>query len=119
MAKIHSIITYNLCGRKDVWEVIDKVPSGWILWNIGANAPEGYVPIVYPLDDFNIDLTRLKVIKSDYAEKIMKAASYAATPEEAEKLISEFQNKADLTEIDRHIYDTVSEAYEAMKNLWE
>lgn len=49
----------------------------------------------------------------------MKAASYAATPEEAEELISEFQNKADLTEIDRHMYDTVSEAYEAMKNLWE
>ncbi len=49
----------------------------------------------------------------------MKAASYAATPKEAEELISEFQNKANLTEIDRQMYDTISEAYEAMKNLWD
>lgn len=27
------------------YEVVDKVPPGYMVWNIGSNGPDGYIPL--------------------------------------------------------------------------
>jgi len=38
-------ITVEKFGRKDVFEVVDKIPAGYVVWNIGDNMVDGYLPI--------------------------------------------------------------------------
>lgn len=64
------------------FEISDYVPLGYQIWNIGAhNTKPGYVPICrlssrQPYAGAcNVDVDRLKAIKSSHYEIIMKAAS--------------------------------------------
>ena len=34
----------------DVFEIVDTVPLGYSIWNIGHNMPDGYLPFWMPLD---------------------------------------------------------------------
>ena len=58
-----------LCERKDVFEIVEKIPAGFFVWNIGDNIGlDEYIPIckdLYPEDkeNFEIDTTSLKAIK--------------------------------------------------------
>ena len=69
----------NKWGRTDVYEVVDSVPAGFMVWNIGEYAPAGYVPLVelLPGEDWqhNVNMDTLKAIKSDHAREILRAAS--------------------------------------------
>ena len=38
--KIH----HTALGVCDTYEVVTEPPLGYIIWNIGDNAPEGYLP---------------------------------------------------------------------------
>ena len=39
--KIHHTTALGVC---DTYEVVTEPPLGYIIWNIGDNAPEGYLP---------------------------------------------------------------------------
>ena len=72
----------NLCEKKDVFDIVEKIPNGFYVWNIGENmGTDEYIPIcedLHPEDkeNFEIDSTTLKAIKLPINE--VKALRQAA-----------------------------------------
>lgn len=66
------------------YEIVNKIPSGYFVWNIGDNmGSDDYIPLCELLnssdnDGFQIDKSTLKAIKLDTNDVISlrKAASY-------------------------------------------
>ena len=62
------------------FELVDSVPFGYIIWNIGKNMVDGYLPICRLSDrqpfpgGRSIDTSTLKAIKVDGAQTILAAA---------------------------------------------
>ena len=87
----------DLCERKDVFEIVEKVPANFFVWNIGDNMGlDEYIPIckdLHPEDkeNFEIDTISLKAIKLPINEvkTLRQAASWGvnskATAEKALK----------------------------------
>ena len=87
----------DLCERKDVFEIVEKIPDGFFVWNIGDNMGlDEYIPICKDLhpedkDNFEIDTASLKAIKLPINEvkALRQAASWGvnskATAEKALK----------------------------------
>ena len=75
------------------YELVDEVPLGYEVWNIGANMAPGYLPFcrlcaTQPFEGGrNIEPDTLKAIRVDGAEKILKATHYAKTPWEMERYV--------------------------------
>lgn len=72
----------SLSGRTDRYEIVDAIPRGYEIWNIGvANSPEGFLPLCrlsdrQPFDGgCAIDVESLKAIPccKESAETIFKA----------------------------------------------
>lgn len=65
--KIHTEST--LCERKDVFEIVEKIPANYFVWNIGENmGSDEYIPLCkylkpYDRESYDIDVTSLKAIK--------------------------------------------------------
>ena len=61
----------------NVYEVVDYIPLGYEVWNIGRHAPPGYVPLCLlsarqPFDGArNIDVGTLKALPIKIAEKLL------------------------------------------------
>ena len=59
----------NLCERQDVFEIVDKIPSGFFVWNICENmGTDEYIPLAQDLrpgdkENFEINLHTLKAIR--------------------------------------------------------
>ena len=77
-------ITSTAFGITDVFEIVEKIPSGFYVWNIGDNMKhDDYIPLacdLFPDDknDYTIDRDNLKAIHLT-PEKVMRlrrAASY-------------------------------------------
>ena len=73
----------DLCERKDVFEIVEKIPAGFFVWNIGDNmGHDEYIPIckdLHPEDkeNFEIDTTSLKAIKLPINEvKALREAAH-------------------------------------------
>lgn len=64
-----------------VYEIVDEVPLGYMIWNIGENAPDGYLPFCrlsrhQPFEGGrNIETDTLKAMKVDGAREILAAVS--------------------------------------------
>lgn len=79
------------------FEVVDSVPSGYMIWNIGKNMVDGYLPLcrLSACQPFpggrNIEVDTLKAIKCDGAQIILAAAGYGPkTVSEMEKHIEKY-----------------------------
>lgn len=65
--------------EKHTFELIDHVPLGYSIWNIGKNMPDGYLPFcrLKAIQPFNwcreIELDTLKAMKVDKAQVILAA----------------------------------------------
>ena len=93
--KIYS--TSTLCEKTDIFEIVEKIPVGFFVWNIGENmGTHEYIPVcedLHPEDkeDFEIDTTSLKAIRLsiDEVKALRQAASWGvnskATAEKALK----------------------------------
>ena len=87
----------DLCERKDVFEIVEKIPDGFFVWNIGENmGDDEYIPICEDLhpedkDNYEINPNTLKAIKlsAEEVKALRKAASWGvysmATAEKALK----------------------------------
>ena len=51
------------------FEVVEKMPKDYVIWNIGDNMVDGYLPICL-CDGFNVTVSSLKAIKIDDAEEL-------------------------------------------------
>lgn len=77
-------ITVNgpLPSVSHTFELVESVPRGYLIWNIGKNMADGYLPLcrlcaVQPFrGGRNIEGDTLKAIKCEGAQVILKAAGY-------------------------------------------
>ena len=59
----------ELCERGDIFEIVEKIPAGFFVWNIGDNMGlDEYIPICEDLhpedkDSYEINASTLKAIK--------------------------------------------------------
>lgn len=92
--------TSSLCERTDIFEIVEKIPPHFFIWNIGENmGTHEYIPIcedLHPEDkeDYQIDLSTLKAVKVTPEEwkKLYKAASLSVgNLAQAEKTRLHFQ----------------------------
>lgn len=62
-------ITSEVLGKTDVYKIVEKIPFGFYVWNIGKNmGSDEYIPLcqdLYPeiKDDYSINPDTLKAIK--------------------------------------------------------
>lgn len=73
----------DLNERNDIFEVVDKIPSGFFVWNIGENmGTDEYIPICEDLhpedkDNYEINTSTLKAIKLSHEEvEILREAAH-------------------------------------------
>lgn len=61
--------TSNLCERQDVFEIVDKIPGNFYIWNIGENmGSDEWIPLAQDLkpgdkENFEINPDTLKAIR--------------------------------------------------------
>lgn len=81
--KIHHTTALGVC---DTYEVVTEPPLGYIIWNIGDNAPEGYLPFcrlkfMQPFEGGReIESDTLKAMKCDGAREILAAIEARTQP---------------------------------------
>lgn len=90
--------TQTIEHHGNVFEVVDCVPRGYLIWNIGSNMLEGYLPLCRYINSdssFRIDGNNLKAIKCEGAQVVLKAvgAGYE-TIEDMRQCIEENANAA-------------------------
>ena len=92
--KIYS--TSSLCGKNNIFEIVEKIPAGFFVWNIGENmGTHEYIPVCEDLhpedkDNYEINTATLKAVKvtPDEWEKLNKAATWGVgNLKQAEKAI--------------------------------
>lgn len=78
--KIYSMS--ELCEKIDIFEIVDKIPSGFFVWNIGENMwSDEYIPLAQDLkpgdkENFEINPYTLKAIKLSVEDvKLLRAAA--------------------------------------------
>ncbi len=59
----------KITDEKHEFEVVEKFPTGYVIWNIGDNMISGYLPICL-CEDFDVILPSLKAIKIDDASEL-------------------------------------------------
>lgn len=75
----------TMVHRGDIYEVVETYPLGYEIWNIGDNAPDGYIPfcrlkLVQPFEGAReIERDTLKLMKCAGARAIMSAARCGLT----------------------------------------
>lgn len=83
----------NLCERKDVFEIVERVAEGFVIWNIGENmGTDEYIPFAmrlsYNKDNDNyhcINTNNLKAIKLPVEEvKLLREAAHNGITSKAE-----------------------------------
>lgn len=74
--------TSNLCERQDVFEIVDKIPGNFYIWNIGENmGTNEYIPLAQDLkpgdkENFEINPETLKAIRLNPEEvQILRKAA--------------------------------------------
>lgn len=89
----------KITSGDDTFELVDFVPFGYEIWNIGRNMIDGYVPLcrISAIQPFpggrNIEVNTLKAIKADGAQVILAAIGYGPkTVAEMEKHIYRYRN---------------------------
>ena len=87
----------DLCERIDIFEIVEKIPAGFFVWNIGENMGSNeYIPLAQDLhpedkENYEINTSTLKAIKLSQEEvnALRQAASWGvnskATAEKALK----------------------------------
>ena len=85
MVKIENNKIYSsssLCEKTNIFEIVEKIPSNYFIWNIGENmGTDEYIPICEDLhpedkDNYEINTSTLKAIRLrlEYVEALREAA---------------------------------------------
>ena len=88
-------------GVSHTFELVDRVPLGYSIWNIGENMADGYLPLcrlaaVQPFPGGrSIEVDTLKAIKCEGAQEILAAAGWGPeTLDEMERYIKKNEKEA-------------------------
>lgn len=81
------------------FQIVDKVPLGFQIWNIGRNMPDGYLPFCrlafrQPFDGAReVEVETLKALPTPYAQEILAAVGSAGnTLKELEEYLRRHMN---------------------------
>lgn len=77
------------------FKIVDKIPSGYVIWNIGKNMIDGYLHIcqVGGYDGCSVNTETLKAIKSEGAQIILSVTTNGQnTPKSMERYIKRYAN---------------------------
>ena len=72
----------TITSGKDIFEIVEEVPCGYRIWNIGKNMIDGYLPFCrlssqQPFTGgMSIEADTLKAMKVDEAQTILNAIGY-------------------------------------------
>ena len=86
----------DLCERIDIFDIVEKIPAGFFVWNIGENMGSNeYIPLAQDLhpedkENFEINTNTLKAIKLSVEEvnALRQAASWGVNNKDtAEKAL--------------------------------
>lgn len=113
----NTVTTFEGTLPSRTYEIVDSIPHGFFVWNIGSHAPDGFVPLCENAGTgkYGINPDTLKAVRSDHADLILGCASSGArTPSEAR----DFLDRANSGEIaDGWALDNVVRGYEHLCNL--
>lgn len=100
------------------FELVDSVPLGYVMWNIGKNAPKGCIPFCRIIPGTNnVETDTLKAIRIDGAEKVMQALGNGCnTLPKMEQFMKRHQNAPEGTWEYRKI-QRIKEAIPVLKTL--
>ena len=103
---------------KDTFEVVDYVPLGYQIWNIGKNMVDGYLPLCRVIPGtYNVEPDTLKAIKIEGAQKILAAIGGGQnTIEKMECYIKRYQNTKPGTWAHRQV-QRMQEALPVMRQI--
>ena len=111
----------TITNHGHTFELVDRVPRGYFVWNIGKNMIDGYLPLCrlayfqpFP-GGRNIEVETLKAIKCEGAQTILAAIGWGPeTPEEMERYIEKHERKG------THIMEVESmkKALPLMRQIW-
>jgi hypothetical protein len=103
----------KLIDGKYTFEVINYVPYGYVIWNIGKNMIDGYLPLVQVDGEYQVNTKTMKAIKIEGAQKILAVTTHGQnTIKKMETYIKRYENsKRKCTQ--RHV-ERLKEALEVM-----
>ena len=106
------------------FEVVDKWPQNYLIWNIGYDAIPGYVPFCqldshHPFPDVNVN--NLKAYKTDAYKEVMIAAfgSCSLTLEDMKEYLKMCEKKKKLSSWDKKYIPTVERAVKEIESILE
>ena len=112
------IITNTTLFNTHNFEVVEKIPQRYFIWNIGNNMASGYLPLCESANDpefpYSINATTLKAIKMNEKELniLKKVAGYGYTSKNAKK--------SDIKRVIKYCgEDIVNQAAEIFKRISE
>lgn len=87
----------TITSGNHTFEIVESVPEGFSIWNIGENMVEGYLPLCEPVEEgsFKVNVDTLKAIKLEGAQTVLKAIGYSDatdTVEGMERYIKRYRN---------------------------
>lgn len=103
------------------FELVDRVPRGYFVWNIGKNMIDGYLPLCslayfqpFP-GGRSIEVETLKAIKCEGAQTILAAIGYGPeTPDQMERYIEKYEPERNhAVEV-----ESMKKALPLMRQIW-
>ena len=85
----------KITSGKHTFEIVNFVPSGYTIWNIGKNMIDGYLPIVQVggEDGCQVNMETIKAIKIKEAQTILNAIGWGQnTIKEMETYVKRYKN---------------------------
>lgn len=106
----------------NIFEIVDSVPLGYMIWNIGKNMVDGYLPLCRPSREQpfpggrNIETETLKAIKVDGAQDVLAAIGFGPeTVEEMERYVKRYAKSK--TDYVRSRVERLKKAIPIMKQI--
>lgn len=104
------------------FEIVESVPPGYMIWNIGKNMVDGYLPLCRPArrqpfpGGRDIDVDSLKAIKIDGAQDILAAIGRGQeTLEDMKRYVKRYRNSK--TSWVRHRIELYKKAIPIMEQI--
>ena len=78
-----------------VFEIVDSIPKGYVIWNIGRNMKDGYLPLCEVYEGtYHIKVETLKAIKLEKAQEVLEVVGCVknVTPEELKRYYNRYKD---------------------------
>lgn len=105
----------TLVDGKHTFEIVDFVPTGYKIWNIGKNMIDGYLPLIQTggEDGFTVNTETMKAIKIEGAQTILAGFGWGPeTIQEMETYIKKYRNSK--REVTQYKVKRIQEALKIM-----